>query len=187
MKNLVEYWGREFNIGSDSDFAGLDSAPNARKFSTVPLVVNTMGWAKGLGADLSRKVEDILSNCLSTSLASLAYGLSSKMEKSGMHVYELEYEDELASGHRVQRGLDNIQIHPPSRIHSFSFFGHGAGYTPSFSSPQKIHVHRIEPAPIHESTASGTSSSTATALNNFSAADHRVLNILSYFHAVFPH
>lgn len=33
---------------------------DGRISSSIPLVVNTMGWTKGLGADLSRKLEDVV-------------------------------------------------------------------------------------------------------------------------------
>ncbi|KAE9411212.1 hypothetical protein BT96DRAFT_982985 [Gymnopus androsaceus JB14] len=192
VRDLVEFWGREISVGPDSDLAGSDSIEKTvtpPRFSTVPLVVNTMGWAKGLGADLSRKVEETLLDCLSSSLASLAFGFGSKIERSEMHVYDFEYEYELANGHgsipRSQQQFDDPQIHGPHRAHLYSFHGHGAVSTPSFSSSQKIHLHRMEPAPIH-GTSGTTTLTTATALSNFSAADHRALNILSYFHAIFP-
>ncbi|KAH9887610.1 hypothetical protein C8Q73DRAFT_656603 [Cubamyces lactineus] len=47
----------------DVQDAVLDEEPpeeDGRISSTIPLVVNTMGWTKGLGADLARKVEEII-------------------------------------------------------------------------------------------------------------------------------
>jgi polynucleotide 5'-hydroxyl-kinase GRC3/NOL9 len=32
----------------------------SRIFDVIPLVVNTMGWSKGLGADLAQRIEDML-------------------------------------------------------------------------------------------------------------------------------
>lgn len=39
---------------------GIYDADDDKIMDTIPLVVNTMGWAKGLGADLTRKIIDIV-------------------------------------------------------------------------------------------------------------------------------
>ncbi|PFH47021.1 hypothetical protein AMATHDRAFT_153153 [Amanita thiersii Skay4041] len=39
-------------------FSGSDDVTTDRILDTIPLVVNTMGWNKGLGADLTRKIQD---------------------------------------------------------------------------------------------------------------------------------
>lgn len=44
-------------FGDESSYPETDGD---RIASSIPLVVNTMGWTKGLGADLSRKVEEIV-------------------------------------------------------------------------------------------------------------------------------
>jgi polynucleotide 5'-hydroxyl-kinase GRC3/NOL9 len=40
--------------------ATADSDEDIRISDTIPLIVNTMGWTKGLGADLTRKIEDLV-------------------------------------------------------------------------------------------------------------------------------
>ncbi|KAI0717546.1 hypothetical protein C8T65DRAFT_707168 [Cerioporus squamosus] len=46
---------------TDLQHATLDEeSSDSRITSVIPLVVNTMGWTKGLGADLGRKVEEII-------------------------------------------------------------------------------------------------------------------------------
>ena len=86
---------------------------------SIPLVVNTMGWTKGLGADLLLKIHDIV-------------------QPTGIFEVEAPVYDD---------------YWPPSRP--------GAG------------IHRLEPI---------------LQLPNapFGATDLRMLNLLSYFHAIFP-
>ncbi|KAI0352800.1 hypothetical protein OH77DRAFT_1497803 [Trametes cingulata] len=48
------------NAVLDEDSAEEEEGEDGRIGSTIPLVVNTMGWTKGLGADLARKVEQIV-------------------------------------------------------------------------------------------------------------------------------
>ncbi|KAJ3991862.1 hypothetical protein F5050DRAFT_1580650 [Lentinula boryana] len=90
LKDLVKFWAGEVGwcTGQHQQRDG--------KAITIPLVVNTMGWSKGLGADLMMNVQDALLDGLA----------------------QLSFE--------------------------------------------------------------------ASYINNFSAADHRAMNIMSYFHAVFP-
>ncbi|KAI0676648.1 hypothetical protein C8Q78DRAFT_987253 [Trametes maxima] len=98
--------------------------------SSIPLVVNTMGWTKGMGADLARRVEEIIA-------PSTIFGFTNPA---------VEDETTYAAG----------PVAPP----------HGAGCSP---------VHFLESIPP------------ALASSHYTAADHRNLNFLSYFHAVFPH
>ncbi|KAL0578674.1 Polynucleotide 5'-hydroxyl-kinase grc3, partial [Marasmius crinis-equi] len=98
----------------------------------IPLIVNTMGWTKGLGADLTRRIEEII---------------------VPDRVFEFEVEG---------RGNDG------------GWFPHTQRQDPSIP---KHHLHILRPV---ESSAMETSSA------YYSAADHRVISILSYFHAVFP-
>ncbi|TFY80906.1 hypothetical protein EWM64_g3107, partial [Hericium alpestre] len=37
-----------------------DDEPDTRIADSIPLVVNTMGWTKGLGADLNRRIEEAI-------------------------------------------------------------------------------------------------------------------------------
>ncbi|KAJ3925368.1 MAG: hypothetical protein NXY57DRAFT_928602 [Lentinula lateritia] len=106
--------------------------------SAIPLVVNTMGWAKGLGVDLMKKIQDVLTvdgvekASYETSFGSRIVGES----RAVMHVYEFgQSENEMGNGR--QREMDGLPL---------------------------------------ESTLSLL----------FSAADQRTMNIMSYFHAVFP-
>lgn len=97
----------------------------------IPLVVNTMGWTKGLGADLSRKVEELV-------------------EPS-----------------------DIFDINPPVSDDSYGIVDTNAFMQAALPLPQGVthhHLAAIEPSPL-------------SAL--YSAADHRFLSTMSYFHAVF--
>ncbi|CDO70310.1 hypothetical protein BN946_scf184370.g11 [Trametes cinnabarina] len=101
---------------------------HGRIVSSIPLVVNTMGWTKGLGADIARKVEDIVGPTAVFSLAGAG-----------------------------------IEDDPSYAVSAASTSGHGA--------PR---VHVIESVPPSPGASHHT------------AADHRNIAILSYFHAVFP-
>ncbi|KAG6915192.1 hypothetical protein DXG01_012788 [Tephrocybe rancida] len=95
----------------------------------IPLVVNTMGWNKGLGADLTAKLQDIA---------------------EPTDIYEIE------------SPFDPAWPTPAPRD----------TYLAPSSHPTKLHL--IKPAP------------TSALSDNYSAADHRSLSIMSYLHAVFP-
>ncbi|KIK54740.1 hypothetical protein GYMLUDRAFT_206207 [Collybiopsis luxurians FD-317 M1] len=183
VRDLVGYWTREMGAAS-----------------SIPLVVNTMGWTNGLGGDLTRRIEEILLGGLSeVSLeSSLAYGRVSLSQENGgpeMHLYGFDYETSGESAFTDSSTSNRLQSHiqPPSYS---SFFGQGTGdpssSLPTFSSQPapRIHVHRMKPVSLPVSSSSSglpyAPASTTGPLGNFSAADHRTLNILSYFHAVFP-
>ncbi|KAI9069568.1 hypothetical protein FKP32DRAFT_1640751 [Trametes sanguinea] len=102
---------------------------HGRVVSSIPLVVNTMGWTKGLGADLARKVEDIVSP---TAVFALM-GATAEDEQSY------------------------------------------AAPTAMASGPGGPRVHALESVPPSPSAS------------HYTAADHRNIAILSYFHAAFPH
>ncbi|KAF7965772.1 hypothetical protein HWV62_41966 [Athelia sp. TMB] len=96
----------------------------------IPLIVNTMGWNKGLGVDLNRQIEEIVQ--------------PTDVFEVAAPVFERGWSSDLAPN-----GSD--------------VFGH-----------LNAKKHILEPiAPT-------------ILANNFAPADHRILNILSYFHAVFP-
>jgi polynucleotide 5'-hydroxyl-kinase GRC3/NOL9 len=96
----------------------------------IPLVVNTMGWNKGLGADLTRQIEDMVEP---TDIFEVE---APPFERSWPEMTPLTHNDP---------------------------FGHS-----------KTRSHVLEPI------------AASILVNNYSAADHRNLSILSYFHAVFP-
>ncbi|KAF9070394.1 hypothetical protein BDP27DRAFT_1447078 [Rhodocollybia butyracea] len=171
VRDLVAYWSGELGFG-----VSMSKESTGNRSHTIPLVVNTMGWAKGLGADLTKRIQDILMDSLSSlSLESLlAFGSGSESNlKSEMNLYE--FDNDIPSGGRPTPGS-----YP-------SFFTHVQGVHPSFppsSNPlPQLHRHQMEPAP---GTYLPALTPSIIALGSFSAADHRALNILSYFHAVFP-
>ncbi|KAJ7115967.1 hypothetical protein C8R44DRAFT_628191 [Mycena epipterygia] len=55
IQSLVETYQLDVQTPTDVDFDG-----DARISDAIPLIVNTMGWTKGLGADLTRKIEDLV-------------------------------------------------------------------------------------------------------------------------------
>ncbi|KAI0059362.1 hypothetical protein BV25DRAFT_1860655 [Artomyces pyxidatus] len=104
-----------------------DHPEDDRIADVIPLVVNMMGWTKGLGEDLSRKIEAVV---------------------EPTDIFELEVP--------VEATWPTTQTEP--------FAAHSDEAT----------IHRLEAIPP---------SAQAT---RFTAADHRTIALMSYFHAVFP-
>jgi len=100
----------------------------------IPLVVNTMGWTKGLGLDLNARIEELL---------------------EASHVFEMEGSEE--------RGWPA----PLPSAQNDTLF-------PSGIARNIVHIMLEAISPE------------ATNIHAYTAADHRTLNILSYFYAVFP-
>ena len=100
----------------------------------IPLVVNTMGWTKGLGLDLNTRIEELL---------------------EASHVFEIEGSEE--------RGW-------PAPLPSTQ----NDGFSPFWTAKDVVHVMLEAITPD------------ATNIHAYTAADHRTLNVLSYFYAVFP-
>ncbi|KAJ3921040.1 hypothetical protein F5877DRAFT_65230 [Lentinula edodes] len=161
VRDLVRFWGEEICWGGTK--------------SAVPLVVNTMGWAKGLGVDLMKRIQDVLvvdgvekvsyETCFGSRIGSES--------RAVMRVYEFgQSENEMDNGR--QRGMDGLPLERSS------FFGEGATSRVDHLQhhpPQGIQIHSLEPVPV-------AASNMLSLL--FSAADQRTMNIMSYFHAVFP-
>jgi polynucleotide 5'-hydroxyl-kinase GRC3/NOL9 len=101
---------------------------DSRISDVIPLVVNTMGWTKGLGADLTRKIEDLV---------------------QPTDIFEVE-------APFFERSLSLEQ--PASFPHA----------------SQSAKLHLLQPIALSVLSA------------NYSAADHRSVAVLSYFHALFP-
>ncbi|KAJ7765438.1 hypothetical protein DFH07DRAFT_810597 [Mycena maculata] len=55
IQALVETYQLDVQTPADADFNG-----DSRIADAIPLIVNTMGWTKGLGADLTLKIEDLV-------------------------------------------------------------------------------------------------------------------------------
>ncbi|KAJ3889571.1 hypothetical protein GG344DRAFT_67021 [Lentinula edodes] len=161
VRDLVRFWGEEICWGGGK--------------SAIPLVVNTMGWAKGLGVDLMKRIQDVLvvdgvekvsyETCFGSRIGSES--------RAVMRVYEFgQSENEMGNGR--QRGMDSLPLERSS------FFGEGATSQVDHLQhhpPPGIQIHNLEPVPV-------SASNTLSLL--FSAADQRTMNIMSYFHAVFP-
>lgn len=106
---------------------------DSRVSGYVPLIVNTMGWTKGLGADLARKIEESV---------------------EPTHIFEL--------------------VSPTfEKSWSITLPAPAATEYPTMSQ-STAKLHALQPIPPSVVSAA------------YSAADHRNLAILSYFHAVFP-
>ncbi|KAG5340627.1 hypothetical protein C0989_000984 [Termitomyces sp. Mn162] len=102
------------------------SDADTRISDSIPLVVNTMGWNKGLGADLTIKLQEMI---------------------QPTDIYEIE------------TPFDPAWPTPAPRDVAAS------------SHPTRTHLLRPAPASILSA--------------NYSAADHRSLSIMSYFHVIF--
>ena len=121
----------------------LSSVSGTRITHSIPLVVNTMGWIKGLGADLNRKIETTV---------------------QPTDIFEVRGSHET----RLDPGSSTTTWVPES---SWSYNAYGETNPHNYSTAR---VHILEP-PSPGFTVAGTT-----------AADHRNITILSYFHAVFP-
>lgn len=107
-----------------------DVVGDNRISDAIPLVVNTMGWNKGLGADLTRQIEEMV---------------------EPTDVVEV-------TGPLFERGW--FEAHAPIGSDPF---GH--------PSTKKHTIEPIAPSIL---------------ANNYAPADHRILSMMSYFHAIFP-
>ena len=95
----------------------------------IPLVVNTMGWNKGLGADLTRRIQDIV---------------------QPTHVFKV------------------------TGSNSLEDFGYDANPDFGFESKSQFYT-QLDPI---------VPSATAPLQTLYTSPDHRVINLLSYLHAV---
>jgi len=112
-----------------------DPAPgDERIYDTIPLVVNTMGWNKGLGADLNVRIEEFV---------------------EASHTFNID-------------GAEESWPAPPQ-------LQHVPQVSTAFPFMQTQVTHCVKVAAIQ------------TEMTNtyHTATDHRHLNILSYFHAIF--
>ncbi|KAJ7155419.1 hypothetical protein C8R43DRAFT_1065992 [Mycena crocata] len=122
VQSLVETYQLDMQMPADADCNG-----DSRISDAIPLIVNTMGWTKGLGADLTSKIEDLV---------------------QPTDIFEVEVVFEYSPS------LD------PSRQGS--------------DQSQSAKLHLLQPI-LH-----------SVLTTNYSASDHRSINVLSYFHAIFP-
>ncbi|KAJ3767747.1 hypothetical protein FB446DRAFT_313909 [Lentinula raphanica] len=182
VKDLVQFWARELGWGTGQ---------HQRQGNAVPLVVNTMGWTKGLGADLMSTIQDILLDGLSqvSFEASLAFGTIigrgelSKEEAdiklpTLLHSYEFDQQQTAYPTQSIP-----LPSYPFSGNTIISASGNAiisASYAPQNQFP--VQIHPIEPVPIPDSSSSVIPSY----LSSYTAADHRAISIMSYFHAIFP-
>jgi polynucleotide 5'-hydroxyl-kinase GRC3/NOL9 len=117
IQALVETY--RLDLQNATSFVGVeDESEDDRIVDVIPLVVNTMGWTKGLGTDLTRRIEEMV-------------------QPTDVFTFDTSPHD--GDG-------DGIEPHGPR-------------------------VHTLEPV---------------TPPSRFTAADHRALSLLSYFHANFP-
>ncbi|KAN0140099.1 hypothetical protein V8E53_001995 [Lactarius tabidus] len=115
IQELVETY--RLDLQNATSFVGVeDESEDDRIVDVIPLVVNTMGWTKGLGTDLTRRIEEMV-------------------QPTDVFTFDTSPHDG-----------DGIEPHGPR-------------------------VHTLEPV---------------TPPSRFTAADHRALSLLSYFHANFP-
>jgi polynucleotide 5'-hydroxyl-kinase GRC3/NOL9 len=104
----------------------------------IPLVINTMGWTKGLGADLNQKIEDMA---------------------QATDVYDIQVDS---------TAFEN-QAWFPSPLSKTAKERYPS---PDLGRDVKLHLLTAIPPSVLSA--------------NYTAADHRALSILSYFHAIFP-
>ena len=116
----------------------IDDPPpgDERIHDAIPLVVNTMGWNKGLGADLNARIEEFVE-------ASHTFDIDGAEEKGWPRPPQLQHVPQFSTG--------------------FPFM--------------QTNVRRCVKVEAIQTEMTNT---------YHTATDHRHLNILSYFHAVFP-
>lgn len=116
----------------------IDDPPpdDERIYDTIPIVVNTMGWNKGLGADLNARIEEFV---------------------EASHIFDIDGAEE--EGWLI-----------PSQSQHVPQFSTALPFTQT-NARHYIQVEAIQ-----------------TEMTNtyHTATDHRHLNIMSYFHAMFP-
>ncbi|KAI6140917.1 hypothetical protein EDD17DRAFT_1667529 [Pisolithus thermaeus] len=134
IQTLLETYRLEVHVPALADTS---TSSDGRIEDVIPLVVNTMGWTKGLGADLNTRIGELV-------------------EPS--HVFEIEGSEE---GGWPARSVDLAG----ENNHTFPLC------SPA-TSAVRVQLEAIQ--------------ADATNMHAFSAADHRNINTLSYFHAVFP-
>ncbi|OCH87094.1 hypothetical protein OBBRIDRAFT_814272 [Obba rivulosa] len=128
IQALIQTYNLDIQHAILDDDAGSSGAADARIADHIPLVVNTMGWTKGLGSDLARRIEEML-------------------EPSDIFEFEVPVPEDAWAAERPHVG--------------------GA-------SQDGVTLHALEAVPP------------SVLSNYYTAADHRTLSVLSYFHAVFP-
>jgi polynucleotide 5'-hydroxyl-kinase GRC3/NOL9 len=126
------------------DYDASSAEEGSRITDSIPLIVNSMGWVKGLGADLTQKIEDLL---LPTDV--------------------FDIQPSLAAEHYGYSGAPPTSI--PNARNQYQAY-HGGVIADEGDS--KVHIVQGIPS--------------STLIPGFTAADHRAMSILSYFHAVFP-
>ena len=131
IASLLETYKLEVHIPALSTTVSDDD----RIEDTIPLVVNTMGWTKGLGLDLNARIEEL---------------------SEPSHVFEIDGSEE--------RGWP-APLPSTRQDDVFSPFG-------TAKDAVRVKLEAITPE--------------STSMHAYTAADHRVLNILSYFYAIFP-
>lgn len=132
IQSLLETYKLDLQFPASID----DPAPgDERIYDAIPLVVNTMGWNKGLGADLNARIEEFV---------------------EASHTFDLDGAEE--------KGWPT----PPSQ------------HVPQFSGPFPFTQTNVRSCVKVEAIQTETTNTFHT------ATDHRHLNILSYFHAIFP-
>ncbi|KAI5984811.1 hypothetical protein EDC04DRAFT_2831401 [Pisolithus marmoratus] len=131
IQSLLETYRLEIHIPALPDTW---TSNDGRIEDVIPLVVNTMGWTKGLGGDLNARIEELV-------------------EPS--HVFEMEGPEEWGwPTQSTEPAGDNFPL-----------------------CSQAKNIVRVQLEAIQAE---------ATNMHVFSAADHRNINMLSYFHAAFP-
>ncbi|KAF8271674.1 hypothetical protein EI94DRAFT_1796800 [Lactarius quietus] len=117
IQALVETYRLDLQYATS--FVGIENdSEDERIVDLIPLVINTMGWTKGLGTDLTRRIEEMV-------------------QPTDIFTFDTSPPD--SDG-------DEAEPHGPR-------------------------MHTLEPV---------------TPPPRFTAADHRALSLLSYFHAIFP-
>ncbi|KAM6499009.1 hypothetical protein JOM56_006957 [Amanita muscaria] len=120
---LLPYGGR-VDISTEDELL-------VRMSDSIPLVVNTMGWHKGLGADLTQRIQDIV---------------------QPTHIFDFCVQKSFGN----HKNIGNTVLGYEQTPHSY------AQIDPIVLSPA---------SPLH---------------TQYTPADRRVINILSYLHAMFP-
>ncbi|KAK2465839.1 hypothetical protein APHAL10511_001480 [Amanita phalloides] len=119
-------------LAYDNHGSNIDGELPTRISDVIPLVVNTMGWNKGLGADLNKKIQDIV---------------------QPTHVFEVMSSTSTIDNLNYEENADH-----------------------RFESKPEFYA-QLDPV---------IASNNSPLYTQYTPADHRIINILSYLHASFP-
>jgi polynucleotide 5'-hydroxyl-kinase GRC3/NOL9 len=194
---LVERYERDF-LGREDDEEDEEEemhddsdtrlSMRSRKRKTVPLVVNTMGWTKGLGADLNARIEEVVRGVVEGVVTFTMGGADGEAEdggsddRSSRHVGGGEGKGAYAAfggGNAYPSGLAGMDVGMMASLDpALSARGQDQGGTGGAGGKRmKTTYHLSPPSPSHIAPLS----------KKWTSADWRTVGLMSWFYGDFDH